>query len=127
MTEESVDFLGAAVASEGSHEETEQEKFVNLESIAAVGWEALRAWGAVIGEAPWLTWERLTDDAKRECIDNVSYILDHPHSSISMQHDNWRARQAALGRPDVGPFDSLPFSQQVKAKIWRHIVHAIVG
>jgi hypothetical protein len=105
--------------------------FCTIEAIAELGWEAHRAWESIIGEGPKLAWEQMSDDRRAALCDGVKYILKHPAASTSAQHDYWRARRAStVGddfHPNMVPFDQLPWAQQMKARLWRNIVHAIVG
>ena len=111
-----------------------------LDVIAELGWEAHRAWEKIIGEPPSLTWDQLSPDRKRDLLDSVRYLIDHPITSVSTQHDHWRATRASQGwqagedrdvaqklHPNMVSFDELPFSQQMKARLWRHIVFAVIG
>lgn len=60
----------------------------------------------------------------------VRFILDNPSATLAAQHEAWKERNRARLKPDdhrLVPFDQLPFGQQLKARLWRHIVHAIIG
>lgn len=124
---------GKEIHSESAVEDDRQD-FCTPEAIAELGWETHRAWERIIGDPPTLSWEQLSDSRRQEIIDSVKFIVEHPTAPVSAQHDNWRASQSAERRygdgPDSAnmvPFDELPWSQQKKAVLWRHIVHAIIG
>jgi hypothetical protein len=114
--------------------------FQDLGSIAELGWQAQLAWEHILGELPRLDWEDLPDKEKINVVFLVKWLLDNPTSSVSAQHDAWRARKAADGwkdgerkdyqaltNPYMKPFDDLSPLQQRKARLWRHIIFAMVG
>lgn len=81
-------------------------------------------------EVEWRTWWDLSDDEQNDRIAGVRFILDNPALPLAAQHEDWIRRNDARlssGDPRRRPFDELPFGQQLKARLWRHIVHAIVG
>lgn len=115
--------------------ESDREKYVTLETISELAWETHRAWEKILGEPPTLPWDNLSASRQREIMDGVRYILDNPHQPVFAQHDFWRATQhakspMALRDKQIDNFldyEYLKWSQQMKARLYRHIVHAIVG
>jgi hypothetical protein len=108
----------------------DREKYATLEVIAQLGWEAHRVWEEIIGEQPKLPWRDLPVERRQEIESGVQYILDHPQSTVAAQHSYWCAIQASkptLRALNMRPFEELPWAQQQKARLWRAIVHAMVG
>jgi hypothetical protein len=109
-----------------------REIYQQVDVIAELGWQAHIAWERIIGEPPKLDWWALSPGNKVAIVDSVKWLIEHPTSSVSAQHDAWRARMASRGlieneHPNMVPFDSLPFSQQMKARLWRNIIFAVLG
>ncbi|SRR5216684_1233333 len=118
--------------------ETES-NFKSLDVIAELGWQSHIAWERIIGEQPKPDWSLLSPGQKVAIVDSVRWIIEHPTSSVAAQHDAWRARMAGDGwqlgdkdnttksHPNMVSFDDLLFSQQMKARLWRHIIFAVLG
>jgi len=100
-----------------------------VEVIAELGWQTHIAWEDIIREDQKPYWIDLSCDQKAAIVESVKWLIEHPTSSIAAQHDAWRARMATAGRDhdNMVPFDKLPFSQQMKARLWRHIILAVLG
>jgi hypothetical protein len=116
----------------------DEPNFKSLDIIAELGWQAHIAWERIIGEQPKPDWSALSPGQKVAIVDSVRWLIEHPTSSIPAQHDAWRAtKYDAMYRtpyahgvdphPNMVPFDDLPFSQQMKARLWRHIIFAVLG
>ena len=106
--------------------------FQTADVIAELGWQSHIAWERIIGEQPKPDWSALSPGQKVAIIESVSWLIDNPTSTIAAQHDAWRARRmgSAIGddfHPNMVEFDELPFSQQMKARLWRHIIFAVLG
>ena len=111
----------------------------SLDVIAELGWQSHIAWERIIGEQPKPDWSLLSPGQKVAIVDSVRWIIEHPTSSVAAQHDAWRARMAGDGwqlgdkdnttksHPNMVSFDDLLFSQQMKARLWRHIIFAVLG
>jgi hypothetical protein len=101
----------------------------NLDTISELGWQAHKAWERIIGEQPKQDWRDLSDEQKESVRYGVRWLIEHPTSSLAVQHDAWRARTVGKGEDhdNLIPFDELPFSQQMKARLWRHIIFAVLG
>lgn len=111
-------------------EAEERAELQSLDVICAIGDAAVRALEEVLGEQPAIPYLEAPKDRQAEIEAGVQFILDRPSSSLADQHDAWRARNVhRLDKDDprLVKFYYLPFGQQLKARIWRHIVHAIVG
>jgi len=104
----------------------------SVEVIAELGWQTHIAWEDIIREDQKPYWSDLSSDQRAAIVESVRWLIEHPTSSIAAQHDAWRARRMAsvIGddfHPNMVPFDELPFSQQMKARLWRHIIFAVLG
>lgn len=113
---------------------------ITVDEIAELAYEAARAWCIIIGEVPMPPWVEGTPQIREKTADGVRSLLANPAASLSTQHDWWMAARAADGwqygevkdpekktHPNMVPFDQLPWDQQVKDRLFRHIVHAIIG
>ena len=110
----------------------DRQQFQSLDAIAELGWQSHIAWERIIGEQPKPDWSALSPGQKVAIVDSVRWLIEHPTSSVAAQHDAWRALMYADGtrsepHPNMVPFDELLFSQQMKARIWRHIIFAVLG
>ena len=111
----------------------------SVEVIAELGWQTHIAWEDIIREDQKPYWSDLSSDQRAAIVESVRWLIEHPTSSIAAQHDAWRARKAGEGwnsryenngdkqHPNMVEFDELPFSQQMKARLWRHIIFAVLG
>ncbi len=107
----------------------DRELYQTIEVMAELGYECHRAWENIIGEKWPLPWDELSPNQRDELVESVKWLASHPTSSISAQHDAWRARMITVDpdHPNLVLFDDLPFSQQMKARLWRHIIFAVAG
>lgn len=108
----------------------ERELLQQIDVIAEIGYEAVRTLEAIAGEQSSLPWCDLSAERLDELESGVRFILKNPAAPLSAQHDWWLARnkgRLSKDDPRLVPFDSLPFGQQLKARLWRHVVHAIIG
>ena len=111
-----------------------------LENLAELAYETCASWSLIAGDNPGPHWEQLDETQKQGIIDGVRFVVEKPFTSIADQHDNWRAWMAGRGwthgdtktepaktHPNMVPFDELPWAQQRKANLFRHVIHAIIG
>ena len=115
-----------------ANEADERAELQSLDVICAIGDAAIRQLEEILGfpEQPSLPYLEAPKERQEEIEAGVRFILDKPSSSLAQQHDAWRARNVhRLDKDDprLVKFDQLPFGMQLKARLWRHIVHAIVG
>jgi hypothetical protein len=95
-------------------------------------WDTHRAWENNIGESiDYRFFGELEEDEQNNIASSVRWLVEHPTASISAQHDAWRERVSQIpdyeDHPNLKPFDELPFAQQMKARLWRHVVLAMIG
>lgn len=98
--------------------------------LCAMVWDTHRAWERNIGEDSDGRYFDELDGVEQDLIAaSVRWLIEHPTASISAQHDAWRARMTRIDmeHPNLKPFDELPFSQQMKARLWRHVILAMIG
>jgi hypothetical protein len=107
----------------------DRDMYRTLDVITELGWECHRAWEKIIGEEYGCPWDELQNSHKDELRESVAWLINHPTSSVSTQHDAWRSRMVTID-PDhenLIPYDELPWPQQMKARLWRHVILAVVG
>jgi hypothetical protein len=120
--------------------ETEWKPYLDLACIAEVGWAAQLAWEGVLNDYSSDGFYDITKEDRDAAVFLVKWLLDNPTCSISAQHDAWRAKKVECGwsygdeknygfktSPYLKPFDELTPLQQRKARLWRHIIFAMVG
>jgi|SRR5216684_917972 len=105
----------------------DRDMYRTLDVITELGWQAHLAWEKILGETPQDDWDDLASAQQDDLRASVEWLLQHPTASISTQHDAWRARYHDLGHPNLVPFDELPWPQQMKARLWRHVILAVIG
>ena len=109
----------------------DQDMYRTLDVITELGWQCHLAWERIIGEESDCdySWDYLGEDDRNVLRESVKWLIEHPTSSISAQHDAWRERTVLLdvGHVNLVPFDELPWPQQMKARLWRHVILAVVG
>ncbi len=108
----------------------DRDMYRTLDVITELGWQCHIAWEKIIGEQPRFDWDELNEDEREDLRESVSWLIENPTASISAQHDAWRGRHMLSGRRDhanLVPFDELPWPQQMKARLWRHVILAVIG
>jgi hypothetical protein len=111
-------------------EQIEREELQSIETICEIGDAAVQVLECSLGEETADIYPGCAPPRARDVEAGVRFILDNPAAPLAAQHDAWIARnRARLGTDDprLVPFEQLPFGQQLKARLWRHIVHAIIG
>jgi len=99
----------------------------DLEPIARVVHEAVRAWGSAHGETEIPTWDAAPDWMKASTFESVRFVLVHPDAGPGAQHDQWMAQRLADGwtygperdeslkqHPMLVPFEDLPEFEKKK-------------
>ena len=107
--------------------EGDRATYQTIDVVAEMAWETHRAWERVINEKINMDWCMLSPGDKARVVASVTWLVDHPTSSLIAQHDAWRASLNGETHDNAVPFDELPFSQQMKARLWRHIIFAVLG
>lgn len=109
------------------------------EDIARVVYEQNRAYCAALGDHSFGPWEEAPDWQKGTIIDGIQFHIDNPAAGESASHDNWMQYKLADGwtygevkdpehkkHPCLVAFDHLPIEQQIKDRLFRNTVHALV-
>ena len=99
----------------------------SVDLIAEIGWHTHLAWEQALGEPPQPNWCDLEDGDQEDIIAMTKWVLENPTASIAEQHERWRTLMRSPRTPNDVPFDQLPRSQQMKARLWRHVIHAFLG
>jgi hypothetical protein len=115
------------------------DSFVN--TIARMCHEVNRSWCILNHDYSQPVWEDAPDWQKNSAIDGVKFHLANPDAKASASHDNWMKDKLEAGwewgeikdpnskpptHPCIVPFEDLPNVQQIKDKLFRATVHAIV-
>ncbi len=107
----------------------DRDMYRTLDVIAELGWECHRAWEKIIGESYECPWDELQNSHKDELRESVLWLINHPTASVSAQHDAWRSSMVTID-PDHAnliPYHELPWPQQMKSRLWRHVILAVIG
>ena len=109
-----------------------------VERIARVVHEALRAWAAAHGQESYPHWRQAKAWMKQSTRESVAFVLDHPDAGPGAQHDQWMAQKRRDGwrygevkdtgaktHPMMVPFDDLPAMERAKDALLIAIVQAL--
>lgn len=110
----------------------------DLEAIAQVVHEAVRAWSSTHEQSTLPTWSEAPDWMKASSRDSVQFVLDHPDAGPGAQHKQWMAQRLAAGwtygsvrdegakqHPMLIPFEDLPLFEKQKDALVCAIVKAL--
>lgn len=113
---------------------------IEIEHIAKVAYEAIRALSQIQGDYTLKGWDGLTPEARKPVIDRVMFRLEHRRDPISALHDQWQLQQlkagwkwgtvknvAAKEDPRIVPFTTLPIEEQRKEMLFVSIVEAMTS
>lgn len=108
-------------------------------NIAQVCHEVNRTWCAINGDFSQPAWPDAPHWQKNSAINGVMFHVENPDAEASSSHENWMAEKLADGwtygetkdpeaktHPCLVPFDDLPHVQQVKDRLFRAVVHAMI-
>lgn len=112
----------------------------NLEPIARVVHEAIRAWAIAHAQEPLADWDHAPDWMKESTISSIRFVLEHPSADAGAQHEQWIAQRTAQGwihgpernetlktHPMLIPFEQLPDYEQRKDELITAIVKALAN
>ena len=113
----------------------DRDLLTTVDVIAELCWLTHRAWEKIIGQREdgdddeCDFWNELDDDDQDRVRDSVKWFIEHPTASLSAEHDAWGERKMTIDphHPNLVPYDELPFDQQVKLRLWRHTILAVIG
>lgn len=108
----------------------------DLEAIAQVVHEAVRAWSMAHAQSDMPAWENAPEWMKTSTRESVQFVLENPNAGPGAQHAQWMGQRMKAGwaygaerdddlkqHPMLVPFEALPeFEKQKDA-----LVCAIVG
>lgn len=113
-------------------------KNMDLEPIAQVVHDAIRAWSAVHGQHTIPRWADAPDWMQASTLRSVAFVLDNPDASAGDQHRQWMAQRLADGwvfgevrdedaktHPMLIPFEDLPDFEIKKDLLVAAIVKAL--
>tara|TARA_R110000851_G_scaffold6659_3_gene26655 strand:- start:2453 stop:2797 length:345 start_codon:yes stop_codon:yes gene_type:complete len=112
--------------------------FIN--KVAKTCHEANRALCEAFGDTSQTSWEDAPEWQTKSARNGVLFHISNPKAGDSASHDNWSKEKVADGwvygeekdadlktHPCLVPFEELPPVQQAKDRIFRRIVHAMIG
>ena len=113
-------------------------KNIDLEPIAQVVHDAIRAWSAVHGQHAIPRWADAPDWMQASTLRSVAFVLDYPDASAGDQHRQWMAQRLEEGwvfgevrdedaktHPMLVPFEDLPDFEIKKDLLVAAIVKAL--
>ncbi len=108
-------------------EADDRAKWQTIQVVSGLAWQVHASWESIIGEDDNENFP--DDDELKKVIDSVQWLIDHPSATMAQQHNRWRSIKAMddPDHPNLVPFEELPFAQQMKARLFRHIVLAVLG
>ena len=109
----------------------------DLEAVARVAHEVIRAWCDFNGDGPLPEWDQAPEWQRDSTIAAVRFCADHPTADDGAMHEQWLEEKRRTGwvygpvkdpvrkrHPCMVPFESLPKGQQFKDRLLRTIVIA---
>ena len=112
---------------------------LHVTKVARVTHQLNKAYCEMLEDNSQLDWERSPQWQKQSAVDGVLFHSQNPDASDSASHDNWMKDLAKAGwtygpekspekreHPCMVPFDELPVTQQLKDKLFRQTVHALM-
>jgi hypothetical protein len=114
-------------------------KQITHEDIARVSHQLNKAYCESIGDNTQVDFENTPDWQRNSAIIGVEFHRNNPNASDSASHDSWLAEKVKEGwvygevkdaeaktHPCIVPFNKLPLEQQIKDKLFRQTVHALL-
>lgn len=110
-----------------------------VEKVAAVYHEVSRAYHRALGTENIETWDVASEPKRQAAIEEVRFVISHPHATAATKHESWMAKKRADGW-SFGPYKDLdtkkdprfisyhllPQEQRVKEYIALAVVRSIV-
>jgi|GEM_PF-630525 len=111
-----------------------------MEVAAQLCHEVNRVWCRLFQDYSQPSWHDAPKWQTESALDGVAFHVANPDAGASSSHDNWMAQKDADGwvygetkdpeaktHPCMVPFDELPEDQQIKDRLFKAIVHAVMG
>ena len=102
--------------------------------------EVNRLWCAMHGDLSQPAWHEAPSWQAESALDGVAFHAGDPNASASASHENWLEGKVSAGwtygpekdeakktHPCIVPFHELPPMQQTKDRLFKAIVHAVMG
>ena len=116
------------------------ENAVDIEQIAQVCHESVRAYRVSLGEHPPPAWAEAPDWQKRSSYAAVKFRLDNPDADDAAQHAAWMRERLDAGwtygpvrdaeartHPMLRPYETLPEHERRKDALVRAVISALSG
>lgn len=110
----------------------------DVDSIARVAHEVIRAYSTAIGEDPPPAWEEAPQWQHDTMCNGVRFLLVDPAATPEDTHNSWMAQKLAEGwvygtvkdvelkrHPCIMPYQSLPDYQRIKDHLFSAVVRAM--
>ena len=111
----------------------------SVEEVARMCHETNRLYCNKLGDYTQVPWDFSPEWLQKSVIDGVTFHMNNPNADASASHENWLRFKAIDGwkygpvkdiekkeHPCYLPFADLPFEQQVKDRLFKAIVHAML-
>lgn len=112
----------------------------NIESIARVVHETIRAYQSALGETASPAWKAATEAERAATLAGIRYRIRNLDAPASAQHKQWMDEKIASGwtrgsvkdetkktHPSLAPFHELSETEQRKDMLFVAVVRALVG
>ncbi|MFC7290369.1 RyR domain-containing protein [Hirschia litorea] len=109
-----------------------------IQIIARVMHEAIRAFQAAHGELPAPHWNQAPKWMKKASVEGVLFKINNPNASVSAQHDQWMETKLKDGwvfghekdgkkktHPLLVPYEKLPFPERQKDALVAAIITSL--
>lgn len=113
---------------------------ITVREIAIICHEANKAYCESLEDFSQLHWDDAPEWQKISAMKGVAFHMDHPDATDAASHENWLVEKRVTGwtyglvkdetkktHPCIVPFDQLPPEQQMKDRLFRSIVNALLG
>lgn len=114
-------------------------KLLSVIAISTIAHQLNKAYCEQLGDNSQKSWSDAPEWQRNSAMAGVEFHRDNPDASDSASHDSWLAEKVKDGwvygevkdaeaktHPCIVPFDSLPIEQQIKDKLFRQTVHALL-
>jgi hypothetical protein len=112
---------------------------MTIDDIALICHELNRAYCLALGDRSQPAWKDAPDWQRESAVSGVEFHRANPDADDAASHNNWLQDKAADGwtygpMKDAAkkehhcmvPFERLPLDQQIKDKLFRQTVHAVL-
>lgn len=113
---------------------------LDIEAMAFVCHETIRAYCSVIGERPQPPWHLAPEWQRESTAEGIRFAIANPDAPNSAQHEAWMAEKIKDGwtygperdeerktHPCLVPWNQLPILQRLKDPLFRAVVKALTS